>query len=224
MMVSQDNKSNGSTDKGVRDRLFDSAEELFCEQGFEGTSVRDIAASAKCNIASVNYYFGGKEKLYHEIWRHHLITIRDARIAGINKVMSQNGGKPKLEDLLRSFAEAFIGPLVDENKTRRLNKLMAREWIENHLPVDMFLEDIMMPTLNAMRSALVRICPGLDESKIPFVVISIVGQLLHLLHVKAIFQQIDATALPKFDLAQAIDHVVKFSTAGIRTYVEGKNE
>jgi len=223
-MISQDNKSDGSTDKKVRDRLFESAEELFCEQGFEGTSVRDIAASAKCNIASVNYYFGGKEKLYREIWRRHLVTLRDARIAGINKVMFQNGGKPELEDLLRSFAEAFISPLVDENKTRRLNKLIAREWIENHLPVNMFLEDIMVPTLNAMRSALAKICPGLDESKIPFLVISIVGQLLHLLHVKAIFQQIDTTVLPKFDLAQAIDHVVKFSTAGIQVYLKGKCE
>lgn len=223
-MVSQDKKSNGSADKGVRERLFDSAEELFCEQGFDGTSVRDIAASAKCNIASVNYYFGGKENLYHEVWRRHLIMMRDTRIASIDKVMSQNDGKPKLEDLLRSFAEAFIAPLVDENKARRLNKLMVREWIDNHLPVNMFLEDIMIPTLNAMRSALLRICPGLDESKITFVVISIVGQLLHLLHVKAIFQHVDATVLPKFDLAQAIDHIVKFSTAGIQVYVEGKNE
>ena len=223
-MVSQDNKSNGSTDKGVRARLLDAAEELFCEHGFEGASVRDIAASAKCNIASVNYYFGGKEKLYQEVWRRHLITMRDTRIASINKVMSQNGGKPQLEDLLRSFAEAFIGPLVDENKARRLNKLMAREWIDHHLPVNMFLDDIIIPTVNAMRSALVRICPGLDESKIPFVVCSIVGQLLHVLHVKAIFQQIDEAALPKFDLAQAIDHIVKFSTAGIRIYVKGKSE
>jgi hypothetical protein len=30
--------------------------------------------------------------------------------------------------------------------------------------------------------------------------------------------------MPKFDLAQTIDHVVKFSAAGIRGYVEGKNE
>ncbi len=223
-MVSQDKKSNGSTDKRVRDRLLDSAEELFCERGFEGASVRDIAASAKCNIASVNYYFGGKEKLYREVWRRHLITMRDTRIAGIDKAMSQNDGKPQLEDLLRAFAEAFISPLVDENKARRINKLMAREWIDHHLPVNMFLDDIITPTLNAMRSALIKTCPGLDELKIPFIVLSIVGQLLHVLHVKAISQQIDEAAFPKFDLAQAIDHVVKFSTAGIRIYVEGKSE
>jgi AcrR family transcriptional regulator len=223
-VVSKGKNTNGDSNKNVRDRLLDSAEELFCERGFSDVSIRDIAASADCNIASVNYYFGGKEKLYHEVWRRHLITMRDNRIASINKVMSQNGSKPKLEDLLRSFAEAFIGPLADENKTRRLSKLMAREWIDYHLPVNMFLDDIIAPTLNAMRSALVRICPGLDESKVPFVVMSIVGQLLHVLHVKAIFQEINETALPKFDLAQAIDHIVKFSVAGIRIYTKGKNE
>ena len=223
-MAAKGNKTNNNSSKKVRDRLLDSAEELFCEHGFSGASIRDIAAYADCNIASVNYYFGGKEKLYQEVWRRHLITMRDTRIESIDKVMSQDGGKPELEDLLKSFAAAFIGPLVDENKARRLNKLMAREWIDNHLPVNMFLEDIMMPTLNAMRSALVKICPGIDESKIPLIVVSIVGQLLHVLHVKAIVEQINNMAIPKFDLAQSIDHVVKFSTAGIQTYVEGKNE
>jgi len=223
-MVSQDKKSNGSTDKRVRDRLLDSAEQLFCEQGFEGTSVRDIAASAKCNIASVNYYFGGKEKLYYEVWRRHLIMMRDTRIASIDKVMSQNDGKPRLEELLKSFAEAFIGSLIDESRARRFCKLMAREMIDQRLPANMFVDNIITPTLVAMRGALVKACPGLDESKIPFIVLSIVAQLLHVLHVKAMFEQSDETAMPKFDLAQTIDHVVKFSTAGIRIYVEGKSE
>ena len=223
-MVSQDKKSNGSTDKGVRGRLLDAAEELFCEHGFSGASIRDIAASADCNIASVNYYFGGKEKLYQELWRRHLITMRDIRIASINKVMSQNGGKPHLEELLRSFAEAFLGPLVDESRARRFCKLMAREMIDQRLPANMFVDNIITPTLAAMRGALVKACPDLDESKIPFIVLSIVAQLLHVLHVKAMFEQSDETAMPKFDLAQTIDHVVKFSTAGIRVYVEGKNE
>ena len=48
--------------QSVQERLLNAAEELFCDKGFEGTSIRDIAASADCNIASVNYYFGGKQK------------------------------------------------------------------------------------------------------------------------------------------------------------------
>ncbi len=223
-MMSQDNKANSNTNKGVRDRLLDAAEELFCEHGFEGASIRDIAASADCNIASVNYYFGGKEKLYEEVWRRHLITMRDARIASIDNVMSQEKGKPQLEILLRSFAEAFIGPLVDESRARRLSKLWAREMIDQHLPANMFMDDIITPTLTAMGTALVKACPDLEEPKVPFVVFSVVGQLIHVIRIKAMFEQDDDTGLPMFDLAKAIDHIVEFSAAGIRAYAEDKTE
>ena len=38
------------------------AEQLFAEEGFDGTSVRDIAKKANVNIAMISYYFGSKEK------------------------------------------------------------------------------------------------------------------------------------------------------------------
>ncbi|HUU18535.1 MAG TPA: CerR family C-terminal domain-containing protein [Sedimentisphaerales bacterium] len=224
MVMPQDNETNSNTNKGVRDRLLDAAEELFCEHGFEGASIRDIAAIAKCNIASVNYYFGGKEKLYEEVWRRHLIPMRDARIVSVNKVMTESDGKPKLEDLLKTFADAFIGPMIDDNRARRFSTLMAREWIDRRLPANMFLDDIIKPTMTAMQKALVNACPGLDESKIPLLVESITGQLVHVAHTKAMLEQASVSGLPIFNLAEAIDHIVKFSAAGIRAYAEDKSE
>jgi AcrR family transcriptional regulator len=205
--------------KSVKDRLLDVAEELFCERGFKGTSIRDIAATAGCNIASVNYYFGSKEKLYEEVWRRHLIPMRDARIASINKVMSQTEARPNLEDLLRSFADTFVGSMVDTSKLSQLSKLMAREYIDSHLPTDMFVNEVMTPTITAMHVALVKTCPDLDESKIMPVVFSVIGQLVHLVHVKTLFEQGgDDLNLPVFDSNVIIDHIVKFSAAGIRAY------
>jgi len=224
MVMSQDNKANSNTNKGVRDRLLDAAEELFCEHGFEGASIRDIAASADCNIASVNYYFGGKEQLYKEVWRRHLIPIRDTRIVSINKVMTESDGKPKLEELLKTFADAFVGPMVDDNRVRQFSTLMAREWIDRRLPANMFFDDVIRPTMTAMSKALVKACPGLDESKVPLVVLSIEGQLVQLAHIKSMFKQVSDSGLPIFNLAEAIDHIVKFSAAGIRAYAEDKTE
>jgi len=199
--------------------LLDSAESLFCERGFKGTSIRDIAASAGCNIASVNYYFGSKEKLYEEVWRRHLIPMRDARITSINKVMSQTGARPNLEDLLRSFADTFVGSMVDTSKSSQLSKLMAREYIDSHLPTNMFVNEVMTPTITAMHSALVKTCPDLDESKIMPVVFSVIGQLVHLVHVKTMLEQGgDDLNLPTFDSNELIEHIVKFSAAGIRAY------
>ena len=218
-MASQDNKNNAVSVKSVKDRLLDAAEELFCEHGFKGTSIRDIAALAGCNIASVNYYFGSKEKLYEEVWQRYLIPMRDARIASINKVMSRAEGRPNLEDLLRSFADTFVGSMVDTSKASRLSKLMAREYIDSHLPTDMFVNEVMTPTISAMRGALVKTCPDLDESKIMPVVFSLIGQLVHLVHVKTMFEQGgDNLNLPVFDSNEIIEHIVKFSAAGIHAY------
>jgi AcrR family transcriptional regulator len=218
-VASKDNQNNSGPVKNVKDRLLDAAEGLFCERGFKGTSIRDIAASAGCNIASVNYYFGSKEKLYEEVWRRHLIPMRDARIASINKVMSQTQARPKLEDLLRSFADTFVGSMVDTSRSSQLSKLMAREYIDSHLPTDMFINEVMTPTITAMHRALVKTCPDLDESKIMPVVFSVIGQLVHLVHVKTLFEQGgDDLNLPVFDSNEIIDHIVRFSAAGICAY------
>ena len=220
-MVPQDNKSNAVSVKSVKDRLLDAAESLFCEHGFKGTSIRDIAAAAGCNIASVNYYFGSKEKLYEQVWHRYLIPMRDARIASINKVMNQTDSQPNLEDLLKSFAYTFVGSLEDAGMGGRLSKLMAREYIDSRLPTNMFVDEVMKPTVTAMHRALVIICPGLDESKILPVVFSIVGQLVHLVNLKTMFEQSnDELDLPTLDSDEVIDHIVKFSAAGIRAYID----
>ena len=224
MTISQENNAVSSPATGVRDRLLEAAEQLFAERGFDGTSIRDLAAAAGCNIASVNYYFGGKEKLYVEIWRHRLHLLRETRIASIDKVLSESEDRPVLEDLLRSFAYAFIGPLVDESGGPRFMKLMAREMLNPHLPASMFVEDVIKPTLSAMRDALAKACPELPESKIPLVVFSLVGQLLHTVRLKTMLHSMDDEELPKFEPAEIIDHIVTFTAAGIRAYAGGKVE
>lgn len=44
-------------------QILEVAEKLFAENGFDGTSIRDISKQAKINIAMVSYYFGSKERL-----------------------------------------------------------------------------------------------------------------------------------------------------------------
>lgn len=224
MAVSHKSSPVGNPAKGVRDRLLDAAEELFSERGFDGTSVRELAVAAGCNVASVNYYFGGKEKLYEEVWRRHMLLLRDSRAASIDKVMAETGGAPSLEALLHSFAYAFIGPLVDNSGGRRIIRLMAREMIDPHLSSDMFGEEVIKPTLILMQEALSKACPGLDESKVPLVVFSLVGQLIHTIRIRAMLQWTDDKAFAMFEPAQVIDHIVAFSAAGIRAYAQEKSE
>lgn len=224
MEPSTNNELIFDSDRSVHDRLLDAAEELFCEHGFDDTSVRKIATIANCNIAAVNYYFGGKDKLYIEVWRRHLRVLRESRLDSIESVMSHSNGQPCLEDLLRSFANAFVGSLMDESKGPRFIKLMIREMLDRRLPGNIFFEELIIPTMNAFSDALLKICKTLDKSRAQLVIISFIGQLLQTCHVKTMFEQIDKPELLKFDLTKALDHIVKFSAAGIKAYAEEKSQ
>ncbi len=224
MAILQDNNTDNGTDKGVQDRLLDAAEELFCEHGFEGTSIRDLAAAAGCNIASVNYYFGGKENLYVAVWRRHLHLMRQARVASIEKVMSKQDGEPSLEELLSSYANAFVEPLVDKKTGGRFIRLMAREMVDKHLPQNIFLEELIIPVMTALQQALMGICPTLDEANARLAILSIVGQLVHTTMAETMLEQSDNLEITKFDLAEVVNHIVRFSAAGIKACAEGKTE
>lgn len=54
-----------STD--TKQKIMEVARILFANQGFEGTSIREIAKAAEVNIASVNYHFSNKENLFNDI-------------------------------------------------------------------------------------------------------------------------------------------------------------
>src|ERR1700744_72853 len=50
--------------------IMDTAEKLFGQNGFSGTSVRDIADEAGVNVAMISYYFGSKEKLLESLFSY----------------------------------------------------------------------------------------------------------------------------------------------------------
>ena len=218
-MASSDSKIGNDLEvRSVQDRLVEAGEDLFCQRGFNDTSVRDIAAAAGCNVASINYYFGGKDNLYVEVWRRRLTSMRDARLTSIERVMS-GGEEPQLEALLKSYAGAFLEPLVDGGP--QFVNLMMREMIDPHLPPALFMDEMVSPVMMALGQALQTICPWLDEKGARYAIVSVVGQLMHAVGVKEMFERCGHSDMPAFDLEEVVDHVVKFSAAGIRAYADG---
>ncbi|WP_241077771.1 TetR/AcrR family transcriptional regulator [Flavimarina sp. Hel_I_48] len=53
-------------------QIMEVAEKLFAENGYDGTSVRNIAKVAGINVAMISYYFGSKEKLLEAMLLHRI--------------------------------------------------------------------------------------------------------------------------------------------------------
>jgi AcrR family transcriptional regulator len=98
------------------------AEELFASQGFEGTSVRDIAEAAGINIAMISYYFGSKEKLMCAIF-----DVRTGHIRmKVESLMSDNSltSLQKMEHLIQDHISRVV-------ENTRFYKIMMTEQLIN---------------------------------------------------------------------------------------------
>jgi TetR/AcrR family transcriptional regulator len=60
--------------------ILDAAEPLFARSGFAGTTTRQIARAARCNVALIAYHFGGKQGLYKALFSRYFRRLR-SRIA-----------------------------------------------------------------------------------------------------------------------------------------------
>ena len=67
-----------------REHILETAERLFAEFGYEGTSVRELAKKAKVNVAMISYYFGSKEKLMETLIETRSLFLREQLIV-LNK-------------------------------------------------------------------------------------------------------------------------------------------
>lgn len=220
--MNRDGSSMSKNGDNAHERLLNAAEKLFAEHGFDGVPVRDITSLAKCNVAAINYHFGGKDNLYLEIMKGRMVTLREIRINSINDVMKKPDAT--LEDLLRAFSWAFLNPLGDEERGARLFKIMVREMLDPHLPSSMFFEEVIRPVVNSLAEAITKVCPGIDTTNAALCVHSIVAQLLHTVHTKKILARVESLPweIPQFE--DFVNHIVKFSAAAIRSFADQARE
>jgi AcrR family transcriptional regulator len=201
---------------GTPDRLLDAAEDLFAGRGYRATSIRQITSRAGCNLAAVNYHFGGKLGLYRKMFRRRLAEVRERRIASIQRLAEEAGSRATLEGLLRAFTTAFLEPHLDERRGRVLMKLIAHEVADPHLSPDTFREEMMEPIQDEILRALRPVCPKLQGRAARRCVHSVVAQLVQVVQMRQMPSPARHRGAGDFALPQIIDHIVRFSAAGMR--------
>ena len=97
----------------TKQRLLDSAEQLFAEKGYHGVTVRAIAAAADSDPALIAYYFGGKRELFDEVLLRRAEILNQIRIEEL-EACERNAGPegPTVEEILHAFSH----PLLDRTE------------------------------------------------------------------------------------------------------------
>jgi len=199
----------------VKLRLLDAGEELFAEYGFEGTSARQLTQKAHCNLAAINYHFGGKFELYSEVISRKMKYLRERRIAIIDRVVKEKGDKLTLIDLITVFAESFVEPLANEAGGRRFLKMCGWEMLNPKFSRDKFLDEMIKPVVNHLVMAFSKVCPNLPREKTLQCIASIVAQLMHSIQLDNLFAGATKQEFTSATLQQRVEHIIEFSYLAI---------
>ena len=91
-----------------RDRLLRSAMKLFAERGFDGVSVRDIAADADVSVGLIKHHFGSKEGLRQAVDEYFISRFESFYGSGEQHVEDLGGGE------LLATIDSWVSGRADE--------------------------------------------------------------------------------------------------------------
>ncbi len=120
-------KRPGIASDGVqRSRILESSARLFAHQGFEGTSLNEIADEVGLSKATIYHYFVGKEEIYTEI----ILDTLDRLLPFVKEAVDRKeGARPRLVAAMEAHAQffednfwAFTAMLIGFGGIRELNR------------------------------------------------------------------------------------------------------
>ena len=149
----------------TKQKILNTAEQLFAEQGFSETSLRQITAAAGVNLASVNYHFGSKKDLIKAVMDRYLALFMPKADAALSLLLSA----PTLT-LTEVFA-CFIEPLLSLNSVRRQGpeiflQLLGRGYIDNQGFLRWFIVNHYGQVLAHFTQAIQKAAPELSKAEV----------------------------------------------------------
>jgi len=196
----------------TKQKILDTAERLFAEQGYDATSLRQIIAEAGVNLAAVHYHFGSKEELLDELVVRRAVPVNEARIAMLDRLDADAScPQPAVEKVL----EAFLLPMSETAVAHpRFVRLMGRLYAEGMMPAitRKHFHGTAIRFLGSLRKAL----PELPEDELAWRVHFMIGAMAHAMSGVPVFPEAPP---PAADFPTRIGRLVTFLGAGFRAPV-----
>jgi TetR/AcrR family transcriptional regulator, regulator of cefoperazone and chloramphenicol sensitivity len=198
-------------DKDVRNRLLEAATEICAESGFKAASVRKICERAGANLAMVNYYFGGKDALYHAV-------IERASKGEFMEALfpaSERASSPRAR--LAQLIGQLLTNMMTDGPQSHVARLITWELVEPTPTLPYIVETLVQPLHVEMRALVRDISPlELTDVQVRNCVFSVFGQLVFYSHSRHV-NELVAPEL-RFDaagIAELAAHITAFSLRGL---------
>ena len=100
-------------ERGLRTRILEEATRMFAENGFSGTTVRQLVAACGCTKPALYYYFDSKETLFQEVVALHMNKTSEL----LRAIIASSGS---IRERIHGSIGAFVAYARAEPLTMRL--------------------------------------------------------------------------------------------------------
>ena len=204
--------------RDTRARLLVAAGELFATRGFHGTTIREITARARVNVAAGHYHCGSKKALYLEVLREQFAQIW-ARLDTGGTRRSSRGldrlSRARLETLLRDRIRVMLDVMVGPARTLH-STLLLREMLDPSEAVAVIVDEFIRPMSTELGGIVRRLEPSLPPDAVERCVMSLVGQaIFYRSCMPAVLRLWRRETFAPALLDRIADHVERFSAGGV---------
>ena len=206
-------------ESGSKRNLFNAAEQLLAEKGFEAVSVRDITGLAKTNVAAVNYHFGSRDALLKMVMTRYLVPINEERLVRLEAIERKWPGKvAPLEELI----DAFVRPLATQARKSELSerlfyKLTGRIFAEQGEGVPKEIEDQLRQIIERFTRSFSKALPTVATEDLVWRIHFLVGGMIHLLTHQDVIHRVSNGAAT---MEATLSRFIRFAAAGLREGTE----
>lgn len=202
----------------TKDRILDAAEALFMERGFTATSLRNITARARVNLAAVNYHFGSKEELVKAVFSRRLTPLNRERIAALDELERAAGaGRLSPERILEAFLCASLRLSRDPiHGGSVFLRLLGQAFTEPAEYMRNFLPEQYAEVVRRYKAAFARALPQVPEEELVWRLHFLFGAIAYSMAGNDALRLICSYSLDGSDDPEAIiRHLVPFALGGL---------
>jgi AcrR family transcriptional regulator len=130
----------------TRQALIGAGLKLFGENGFAGTSTRQLAAAANANIGSIAYHFGSKEGLRAACAGFIVETIKDMANQALDATDPSVADPEAASRQLSAVLERMVAFVVASPEAGAIVQFILRELSQPTAALDIIYEGVFEPT------------------------------------------------------------------------------
>ncbi len=208
------------TQGDTKQRILDSAEYLFAQNGYRGTSLRAITGKADVNLAAVNYHYGSKDGLLEEVIKRRLLPLNRTRMQRIDAVRQkarERGNKPDIRAVLMAFIEPTLLFKESTPEAGTFVTFIGRSMTDPDDTVRRVFQRFIMPLFQILFETTCEALPRLPRDIVLWRLHFTLGSLFHTLNICGKFSTDDIEYInTRLDADSLLALIIPFVTAGMK--------